>query len=352
MLEMASLRGQELRILPPPDFNQDAIRVPAERVAAAWAKWSDSDRDLDRRVFRLPMSDARDVLRRSLGAWEEFLAARSAYVESVAAYIRTGQAAGRGRQPGVSAQALSQDRIRTLGVSLGALHNRLAGLRDSPEWLTVRRGARKATDDALKLQAALREPPPVEVPGAKPPVDAASEPVYRESEGQLAGTLRGLWTAYYQAMADAVEQKPGGSAPLTPVGSSTREDRAELATSSGSALDGVWTYAEGSQHFNGVAEPLRVILELWMENGVLVGRYRAELPAADGVRKIDVRLRGAGSGRGSQTMAIESQDSKASGQIVLEGPGPEGRDLMLVRVVPERSRLPRGRELLHRRPPS
>ena len=86
-----------------------------------------------------------------------------------------------------------------------------------------------------------------------------------------------------------------------------------------------------------------------MENGVLVGRYRAELPDFSGSRKIDLRLRAvSGANRNSLTLAFQSADSQATGEIVLEGPTEGGTELMLVRNVGAGSGVPRGRELLHR----
>jgi hypothetical protein len=110
---------------------------------------------------------------------------------------------------------------------------------------------------------------------------------------------------------------------------------------------GTWTYAEGSQQFNGVAEPKHVILELWMEKGFLVGRYRAELPDFDRSSIVDLSLRGK-PGSGRTVLEFHSSSPEAAGKIVLEGPGSGGMDLMLVRSV-EGAPIPRGRELLTRR---
>jgi hypothetical protein len=115
-------------------------------------------------------------------------------------------------------------------------------------------------------------------------------------------------------------------------------------------LVGVWTYAEGSQQFNGVAEPRQVLLELWMEDGALRGRYRAELPDFQGAKKVDLRLSGGVvSAHNQLTLNFESKDPPANGRIILEGPGSSGTELMFVRAVAAQSPIPRGRELLLRR---
>jgi hypothetical protein len=110
----------------------------------------------------------------------------------------------------------------------------------------------------------------------------------------------------------------------------------------------VWTYAPGSQKFNGVEEPHEVLLELWVENGQLAGRYRATLPDFGGVKTVDLRLKGPlAAATATQTLDFESKDPAATGKIVLEGPAE--MELMLVRVVTAESPIPRGRELLRRR---
>ena len=85
-------------------------------------------------------------------------------------------------------------------------------------------------------------------------------------------------------------------------------------------------------------------------DGKLNGRYRAQLPDFDGVKAVDVRLHGAiAAGGGEQTLDFESKDPPASGRLILEGPAPNGLDLMVVRAPSSPGGLPRGRELLRRR---
>jgi hypothetical protein len=88
---------------------------------------------------------------------------------------------------------------------------------------------------------------------------------------------------------------------------------------------------------------------LWIDKGLLTGRYRAQLPDFDGVKRVDLSLSGkAGSGH-TQTLNFHSTNPEAAGRIVIEGPGPNGIELMVVRSVDPGSPIPRGRELLTRR---
>jgi len=335
---------QSPRLPPPPTFSQDDVAARADKVVNAWETWCRADRKLEQRIFQLPMGEARHHLRLSLGAFLDFLAARGAYAESVASYLAS--RAGSVRSVSILPEdAAYQDQIGMLGTILADLQERLVSLRDSPAWLTIRRDVQAQNDRALKLQSTLRarldNAPTFRTP--RPPADTSAL-AYQDSERGLAETLRGLWTAYYQALADAVEQKPTPAlTPLDPVGG------AHSASPAARSVEGpqveVWSYTEGSQQFNGVAEPKHVLLELWTENGLLLGRYRAELPGFRGIKTVDIRLRGAASAGGAQTLQIDSKDPAVAGQIVLERAGFTG-ELMLVRVVPARSPIPRGREVL------
>jgi len=342
----AGLRGQgSSRLPPPPGFSQDAVAARADEAVRAWEKWARADRKLEQRIFIVPMAEARVQLRLSLGAFLDFLAARAAYAESVAAYIDS--RAWSTRAAPMPEDAACQDQIGVLGANLAAVQSRIMTLRDSPEWLAIRRGVEEPNDQALKLQSTLRSKLDIAAlsHNARPAADTSSV-VYRDSERRLADALRRLWTAYYQALGDAVEQKP--TPPLTPL---QPPDGAHPGIVTARSTEGpkvdVWTYAEGSMLFNGVAEPKRALLELWTENGVLLGRYRAELPDFHGTKTVDIRLRGTPSAGGAQTLQIESKDPAASGQIVLEPSGLAG-EVLLVRVVPAHSSIPRGRELLRR----
>jgi hypothetical protein len=155
-----------------------------------------------------------------------------------------------------------------------------------------------------------------------------------------------LWTHYYQALEDAVEQKPAGAALVAIRGSAASAPAAANANAA-SPVAGNWTYVQGSQQFNGLGEPHDVLLEIWVENGMLVGRYRAELPDFQGSRKIDVRLRGPlDTAANLQTLDFESKDPSGTGKVTLEF-NPTRKELMFVRT--SQTIVPRGRETLHPR---
>jgi hypothetical protein len=214
--------------------------------------------------------------------------------------------------------------------------------------------------DLLTLQASRREDITVDRPldRARPVARTISPIVYTDSERQMRDALQKLWARYYQSLADAVEQKPAGSAPLMtrlPANTAVGAETAVAAetpnpASNNNPLVGTWIYPEGSQRFNGVAEPRQVMLELWMEQGLLLGRYRAELPTFDGAtRHVDLKLQGRFAPDRDQTLEFRSSDPETAGKVVIEGPGVTGLDLTLVRVVESGSPIPRGRENLSRR---
>jgi hypothetical protein len=342
------LAGQELK--PPPDFTEGSIAAPAEEVAGAWTRWRAGDKSLEQKIYRLPMIESRDLLQRSLGRYLDFLDKRKAYTQAVTAVIDGRRNDVRPRPNLFTMETINRDQIETLGVNLAALQEKLAALRDSPDWLALRRAVQAESSQALALESARRAEAPVDSLLTKQkPVSAVSAAAYLESERQLAEALQKLWTRYYQSLADAVEKRPAGSIVLTALKPSDGAPAAPASTLTNPML-GVWTYVEGSQEFNGAGEPRQVMLELWIENGLLAGRYRAELPDFHGVQKLDMRLRGAAvGGSGRQTLEFETKDAARAGSVLLEGPGPTGMELMLVRVVPAQSTVPRGRESLRRR---
>lgn len=338
----AVLAAQDSKVTPPA-FSEEAVITRADAVGSSWNKWASGDSGLEQRVFRLPMPEARALLRRSLGRFQDFLDARQAYAQSVGDHLDASRTSPGAVRFGTQ-DRICEDQIQLLGVSLSALQDRLALLRDSTDWLAIRRGVQPEIARTLKLQAELRST------RLSAPLAQSTEPVstlaYRDSEHVLGEALRRLWTAYYQALAIAVEQDPAAAA-LTPL-RSAEDAEPPPAGSAVTPLAGVWTYIEGSQQFNGVSEPRLVLLELWMDSGNVIGRYRAELPDFNGPRNVDVRARGAQTSGGVQTLEIDAKDSAFAGQILLEGSG-LGGELMLVRAPSAGSTLPRGRELLHRR---
>jgi hypothetical protein len=352
--------GQEAaKLSAPPDFYQGSIGAAADEVVAAWARWRKADLELEQHVFRQPMGEGREMLRRALGNFRGFLDKRRSYSEAVLAYLDKRRTEPRPGQPAVTLAEVYQDHIYELGMHLASVRERLRALREYPEWTQVRRGIQPESDLAFKLQSSRRAEMPLELSlgEARPPA-VVTPLAYRNLDQQFMDQLNRLWTRYYQALADALEQKPGGAAPLTPPGSAdpaapaarVPEAAAPAAQSAGNPLAGIWTYQERSQKFNGVAEPGNVLLELWIENGLLVGRYRADLPGFQGNRKVDLRLRGRiARGGASQTLDFESKDPSGTGQIVLEGPSGGGMELMVDRRVSSNSAIPRGREVLRRR---
>jgi hypothetical protein len=353
------LPGQETgKLSPPPDFSQGSIGAAADDVVAAWTKWRRADKELEQQVFRQPMGEGRELLRRGLGNFRNFLDKRRSYSELVLACLNKRRTDPRPGQPVATLTEVHQDHAYELGMHLAALRERLSALREFPEWAQVRRGIQPESDLAFKLQSSRRSEMPLELSlGASRPPAAVTPLAYRNLDQQFMDQLNRLWTRYYQALADALEQKPGGAAPLTPPGSADPaapvarvSGAVPAAQSAGNPLAGIWTYQEGSQRFNGVAEPGSVLLELWIENGLLLGRYRADLPGLQGNKKVDLRLRGRMAPAGaSQTLDFESKDPSDTGQIVLEGPSGGGMELMVDRRVPSLSAIPRGREVLRRR---
>jgi hypothetical protein len=349
LLGAGALSAQQPKDLPtPPNFSQTAVATAADAMVQAWAKWKAADAGLEQRLLRLPTAETRDLVQRASAGCREFLEKRRAYSEAVTAYIGQSMAETRPRQPVVTLGAVYEDQVQLLGVNLNLLTEKLDTLRDAPAWIAIRRAVRADMADAFKLQSSRRAEVPLDLSLKRPQsVSIMPAPVYRDSEHQVAEVLGLLWTRYYAALIEATAGTAGSpQAPESagPTGS------APAARAPDNPLAGVWTYSEGSQQFNGVAEPIHVILELRMENGALTGRYQAELPDFQGTKKVDLRLsHGTPSGPNQQTFEFESKDPAATGHVILETPDPAGKELMLVRAVMEQSPIPRGRERLQRR---
>jgi hypothetical protein len=344
----------------PPDYSQPAVAVASNDLYSAWKALQASDQDLEQQVFALPMVDARQRIQTTFSSVLAYIDKRRAYGEAVAACIATMAADSAGAGTLVSVDAMNADEMQQLGSSISAVQRKLDILRSMPEWLQIRRGVQKDRSEVLELQRKRREDIQIERPMDRSNSSArpVSATVYRDSERQVQEALTRLWTHYYQALVGAVEQRQGQSTPLvasaggagsiaagTSAGAAAQPAPAGGATNS--AVVGTWTYVEGAEQFNGVAEPKRVILELWMEKGFLVGRYRAELPDFDQTKAVDLKLRGKPE-VGRIVLDFQSTSPEAAGKIILEGPGSSGMDLMLVRSA-EGTPIPRGRELLTRR---
>jgi hypothetical protein len=298
------------------------------------------------------MREARGMIEQAWGGYHEFLDKRRIYSEALVSYIDEGHTQPQSGQKIVTLGAVYQDQIQLLGVNLEVLQGKLDALRNTPEWVSIRRQVQAESTQTFQLLSSRRSEMPLDLSLKRAePVSMITASVYRDSEHQTTEALDHLWTRYYQALVDSVEQSPGGSRPL--LARRPSEPAGDSPAASGGTdnpLVGVWTYAEGSQQFNGIAEPRQVLLELWMEGDALMGRYRAELPDFQGVKKVDLRLkRAVGSAQNQLTLNFESKDPPASGRIILEGPGASGTELMFVRAVAAQSPIPRGRELLRRR---
>ncbi len=312
---------------------------------------------MENQLFRQPMGEARQTLQRVLGEYEDFIEKRRAYSDAVLAYLESNRTEPRPGQQPVTMAVLCQDHVYEIGTHLAALREKLNSMRELPEWLAIRRSVQQESDAAFKLQSARRAEMPLEMTlGNARPSASVSLLVYRNLDHQFMDQVSRLWRRYYQSLADAVEQKPGGAAPLIAIrGGAGTAAPAKIETAPSDQgtkfpLIGIWTYLDRSQKFNGVAEPTNVLLELWQEKGVLMGRYRGSVPDFSGPLKLDLRLQGQITRTGTpQILEFQSKDPAATGQIVIEGPGENGLELMVERRVPAGSAIPRGREVLKRR---
>lgn len=348
----AAVYGQEIAS---PDFSQTFLSGPAEDVSSGWMKWRSADQGLEQTVFRLPMREARGLVQRTLGLYLDFVDRRSTYALAVTTFLDRSRTETKSRRTEVTIERAYGNQVDVLGLNLRLLQDKISSLRDSPEWLALRHTVQPAQKVAMALSDDRRANMPIDVSIRRAAAPKTISPdAYRDSEQEMAQVLRRLWTTYYQALIDAAERNPNGPVPLIPVrGGSTDVSSGlpGLPTLAGieSPLVGVWKYVGGSQQFNGVAEPQQVLLEVWTENGALAGRYRAELPDFDGVKKVDLRLKGNMAAPGGQmSFTFDSYDPPATGRIVLEGPGSTGMELLLIRAVSAPSPIPRGREVLQR----
>ncbi len=325
----------------PPSFSRTTLVPACEEVRTAWVAWKASNKDLEGQVFSISMTEARDRIQRAFSDLLAFVDKRRTYNEAVLRAL--------GNSPVVGADSVNADQLELLGVTLSVIQKKLDTLRTAPDWIRIRRAVQVSRSELLKLQDARRQEIENDRPlsrSAQSSTRPVSSIVYGDSERQSLEAVQKLWTRYYQALIDSVERKPGGS---TPLAAKSEAVSAPAAPGQENPLTGTWTYADGSQQFNGVAEPKQVILELWMEKGFLVGRYRAELRDFDGIRHVDISLRGKAVPGKTQTLEFPQEGGQGNGKILLQGPGPSGIDLMLIRSVEAGGAIPRGRELLSRR---
>jgi hypothetical protein len=208
LLQCGALGAQPAPELPaPPDFDEGTIIAAAEALSGAWTKWRSVDAGLEQRVFRIPISEARQTVQRAFDGYLGVLDKRRTYSDAVSAYIDQSRAEPRPRQVVVTLEAVFEDHVQWLGLNLNVLEAKLGALRDAPQWIAIRRSVRDERAEAFSLQSARRSEVPVDLSlHRSPPANLISSLLYRDSERQVAGVLRRLWTRYYQALVDAAEQ--------------------------------------------------------------------------------------------------------------------------------------------------
>lgn len=352
-LLLPAMAAQDLQ--KPPDFGRQNLTISTEAVQKAWSAWQASNKDLELQVYRVPMTEARARIQAAFSDLVAFLEKRRAYTDGVLRTIESSLSEAVPAQPVASAEAVSADQIELMGMNIVTLQKKLDSLRDKPDWARIRRAVQANRAEILELQEFRRQDVQVDRPLNRA-ASASSRPVssivYGEAERQTREALQKLWTRYYQALVDSVEQKPGSTPLIVSANPHALSEGLVTPVPVLRGMDnpwvGTWTYVDGSQQFNGIAEPQQVILEIWMDKGVLAGRYRAQLPDFEETRQVDLTLRGKPISGRTQTLEFDSPEWKV-GKILLQGPGPNGIDLMLVRSVEPGGPLPRGRELLNRR---
>jgi hypothetical protein len=346
---------------PAQDYAQPGIQAAAEAMDAARSNWRNAGKGMEEQVFRLPMSEARDRVQRVYWECMAYVEKRRAYSAEVAAYIESYHVETDSDKRAVYQEDAIQDQLEALGESAAELQHKLDSLREAPDWPRIRRAIQAERNQAMALQARWREEMPQDLSissstQTRPtPISAI---VYRDSQKELGDLLERMWSKYYQALSDAIGSNSAASVPLlktrgsapAPVAPGAASAQSAAQPAAASALVGEWSYKVGSRQFNGVGEPVMVILELWMDQGALRGRYRAELPDFSGMRKLDWKLRAAaGRASGGQAMEFESADPPATGTLRIEGPAANGLEIMVVRGANEAGGFPRGREALRRR---
>ena len=355
---MTPLAAQSVAQNSAQDYGQPNIQAAAEAMSAARASWRNKGKGLEERIFRIPMSEARDRVQRVYWECLAYVDKRRAYSAAVADYVESYHVETDSDKRAVYQEDAIQDQLDTLGESAAELQARLDSLREAPDWPRIRRAVQAERGQAMALQSKWREemPQDLTITGAtqaKPtPVSAI---VYRDAQRELSDLLQRMWSKYYQALADAINANSAASVPLlttrTAEGvSSSAPAEATAQSAAVSPLVGEWSYKLGSRKFNGVGEPLMVILELWMDHETLRGRYRAELPDFTGVRKLDWKLHAVASrAPGGQALEFESANPPVTGTVHIEGPAENGLEIMLVRGASDGGEYPRGREVLRRR---
>jgi hypothetical protein len=171
--------------------------VSAEvELPKGWAKWKASENGLEQKVFSLPMAETRELLQRSLKLLLEFPEKRTAYSHTAATFIeKHGDVPGSGHVV-VTVEAVFLDQIELLGINTEAIQTRLASLRDSDDWLSIRDSVQQPRNAVLALAASRRSTFPADfLTKPRKPVDAMSVVPYLDSDREVAESLRNLWTS-------------------------------------------------------------------------------------------------------------------------------------------------------------
>ena len=212
------LGAQDVPLDPPPDFSQESIRARALETANAWATWNQTATGLEQRVYELPMKGARALVQNALGTYLDFVDARRAYSQAVSAYIDELRAMARPAGPIVTQSAVYQDQVLVLGVNLNLLQAKFDTMRDSPDWVAMRRLVRPERDEASRIQGIRRQQITADLSfGTPAPTPVMSPILYQDSERQIAIVLQEMWTRYYQTLIDRVEQRPGAARGHAPI---------------------------------------------------------------------------------------------------------------------------------------
>ncbi len=327
----------------PSVFGRADLEAPADAVVEAWARWEKVSRDFEREAMASPRSEGRDRVRGAYAASMDYLEARRIYSEAVRSDLES-----RARGMAITSSAVSSEELDLLGAQVSEIQRRLETLRSTTEWITIRHSVQKDRDAIGKLQDTRRAMIPDGLlstrAGVAETITAAS---YQASEQEVRGAIRSLWTHYCQALLNLIYQQPEGSMSPEVQLEGSEPAGVESAQKGGMRLAGAWTYIENSRKFEGAAEPKRVLLELWVENGQLAGRYRADLLEQTGLRHVDLRLKGKPSARHAQSLEFSTADSRATGTVTLQ-PSSNGMELMFIRPSGV-AEVPGGKELLTRR---
>lgn len=325
----------------PPIFGHPELTGPAEAVTEAWTHWDRLSHDFEREALAMPRSEGRERVRRAYAALLEYMEARRLYSEALRSALESHV-----RTAAVTVSAVSSDQLDLLGAQLSDIQKRLEALRSAPEWITLRRGVQKERDAIDKLEESRRERIQDGLLTTHTETSEVLTPsAYQDSDREVRAAIADLWTHYCQTLLNIIYQQPENS--TSPEVQLAMGQPINSEPTGATRLEGAWTYSEGSRKFDGAAEPKHVVLELWLENGLLRGRYRADIQMAAGTRHLDLNLTGKPSARRNQTFDFRSTDPPTTGTVTLQ-PAANGIELTFIRPSGN-AYVPSGREVLTRR---